>query len=196
MASVSLRAYLAALDAHELAVVLNRRPDVLVEPAPTSLDELAHRLTGIDSLARALPLMDADEVAVTRIIAVAGPVPVDVTAERMRSDPATVRDTVARLRGRALAYEVDGCVAVPELLAQHFAAELQHLRPLAAVIKQALVADLADSGRRPRRRLPRAHQGPPGRAAHHVAGRSRGGDPRHRRSSPGRTTTPGPPAVG
>ena len=75
MASVSLRAYLAALDAHELAVVLDRRPDVLVEPAPTSLDELAHRLTGIDSLARALPLMDADEVAVTRIIAVAGPVP-------------------------------------------------------------------------------------------------------------------------
>ncbi len=142
MASVSLRAYLAALDAHELAVVLNRRPDVLVEPAPTSLDELAHRLTGIDSLARALPLMDADEVAVTRIIAVAGPVPVDVTAERMRSDPATVRDTVARLRGRALAFEVDGCVAVPELLTQHFAAELQHLRPLAAVIKQALVADL------------------------------------------------------
>ena len=143
MASVSLRAYLAALDAHELAVVLNRRPDVLVEPAPTSLDELAHRLTGIDSLARALPLMDADEVAVTRIIAVAGPVPVDVTAERMRSDPATVRDTIARLRGRALAFEVDGCVTVPELLTQHFAAELQHLRPLAAIIKQALVADLA-----------------------------------------------------
>ena len=49
MASVSLRAYLAALDAHELAVVLNRRPDVLVEPAPTSLDELAHLASLPDS---------------------------------------------------------------------------------------------------------------------------------------------------
>ena len=28
------------------------------------------------------------------------------------------------------------------MLTQHFAAELQHLRPLAAVVKQALVADL------------------------------------------------------
>ncbi len=45
--NVSLRAYLAALDAHELAADLDRRPDVLVEPTPASLDELAHRLTGL-----------------------------------------------------------------------------------------------------------------------------------------------------
>ena len=72
MADVSLRAYLAALDAHELAALLKQRPDVLVEPAPAGLDELVHRLTGRDSLARALPMMDADEVAVTRVVAVAG----------------------------------------------------------------------------------------------------------------------------
>ena len=142
MVDVSLRAYLAALDAHELAAVLERRPDVLVEPAPASVDELAHRLTGVDSLAHALPLMDADEVAATRVVAVAGPVPADVIAERLRSDVPTVRDTVARLRDRALVVEVDGCVTLPDLFAQHFAAELQHLRPLAAVVKQALVADL------------------------------------------------------
>ncbi len=84
--------------------------------------------------------MDADEVAVTRVIAVAGPVPADMIAERLRSDVGTVRDTVARLGGRALALEVDGSLVLPELLTQHFAAELQHLRPLAAVVKQALVA--------------------------------------------------------
>ena len=139
---VSLRAHLAALDAHALAAVLDRRPDVLVEPAPASLDELAHRLTGVDSLARALPLMDADEVAVTRVIAVAGPVAADMIAERLRSDVATVRDTVARLVDRALVVEVDGSLVLPELLTQQFAAELRHLRPLAAVVKQALVADL------------------------------------------------------
>jgi hypothetical protein len=142
MADVSLRAYLAALDAHELAALFKQRPDVLVEPTPTSLDELAHRLTGRNSLAHALPVMDADEVAVTRVVAVAGPAPVDVIAERLQSDVVTVRDTVARLRERALAFEVDGSVALPELLAQHFAAELHHLRPLAAVVKQALVTDL------------------------------------------------------
>jgi hypothetical protein len=142
MADVSLRAYLAALDRHELAAVLRRRPDVLVEPAPASLHELAYRLAGRDSLAHALPLMDADEVAATRVIAVAGPASIDVIAERLRADTAIVGDTVTRLRERALAYEVDGAVALPELLAQHFAAELQHLRPLAAIVKQALVTDL------------------------------------------------------
>ena len=86
--------------------------------------------------------MDADEVAVTRVIAVAGPVSADMIAERLRSDVATVRDTVARLGGRALVVEVDGSLVLPELLTQQFAAELQHLRPLAAVVKQALVADL------------------------------------------------------
>ena len=139
---MSLSAYLASLDAPRLAALLDRRPDVLVEPAPASLDELAHRLDGRDSLARALPLMDADEVAVVRVVAVAGPIPADVIAERLRSEVATVRDTVDRLRDRALVVEVDGSVALPDLLAQHFAAELQHLRPLAAVVKQALVADL------------------------------------------------------
>ena len=142
MVDVSLRAYLADLDAHELAALLKQRPDVLVEPTPASLNELAHRLTGRSSLARALTLMDADEVAVTRVIAIVGPAPIDVIAQRLQSDAATVRDTVTRLRERALAFEVDGSVALPELLAQHFASELHHLRPLAAIVKQALVADL------------------------------------------------------
>jgi hypothetical protein len=136
MADVSLRAHLAALDAHELAALRKRRPDVLVEPTPGGLDELAHRLSGRDSLAHALPEMDADEVAVSRVIAVAGPLPTQAIAERLQSDVATARDTVTRLRERALAVDVDGCVALPELLAQHFAAQLQHLRPLAAVVNR------------------------------------------------------------
>jgi hypothetical protein len=156
---------------------------VLVEPAPASLHELAYRLAGRDSLAHALPLMDADEVAVTRVIAVAGPASIDVIAERLRADTAIVGDTVTRLRERALAYEVDGAVALPELLAQHFAAELQHLRPLAAIVKQALVTDLRQRSRASAR-LPRAHQGTPVRAAHHVAGRPSGGGPRRRALPP------------
>ena len=48
--------YLATLDADRLAALLRRRPDVLVDPAPRTVDELAMRLNGVDSLTRALKL--------------------------------------------------------------------------------------------------------------------------------------------
>jgi hypothetical protein len=47
---VSLAEHLRSLPAVELAALLRRRPDVLVEPAPRDLADVVDRLTGIHSL--------------------------------------------------------------------------------------------------------------------------------------------------
>jgi hypothetical protein len=57
---VSLATYLVTLDRDRLEALLRRRPNVLVDPAPRTVDELAMRLNGIDSLTRALELPPPD----------------------------------------------------------------------------------------------------------------------------------------
>ncbi|MBC8090581.1 MAG: hypothetical protein H7Y15_01250, partial [Pseudonocardia sp.] len=52
---MSFAEHLASLDAAELAALLASRPDLLVEPVPRGIDELALRLGGAESLAETLP---------------------------------------------------------------------------------------------------------------------------------------------
>lgn len=127
---MSLRTHLAGLDAAALTMLLRHRPDMLVEPVPRDVGELAHRLNGVESLSRALPLMDYDEIVTARAIALATAGP-------------GARAVVDRLCARGLAWEVDGRVGLPERLALHFAQDVGGFRPLDAIARQARVDDLA-----------------------------------------------------
>lgn len=139
---VSFSASLAALDASALAGLLEQRRDVLVEPAPRSIEELASRLDGVDSLSRALAVMDRDEVTVARAVALLDGVAVTGLAARLRADEVVVRAVVSRLCARGLAWEARGRVALPSRLAAHFAEALRAFRPVAAIAKQSRVEDL------------------------------------------------------
>ena len=68
---MSFAEHLAGLDTAQLTHLLEHRPDVLVEPAPRSLHELALRLDSVDSVHAALARVDADEALVIQAIALA-----------------------------------------------------------------------------------------------------------------------------
>ncbi len=135
-------AYLAGLDAVALASLLRHRPEALVEPTPRTLDELAQRLNGSESLTRALVRMDHDEMVTARAVALLGAASPTVLAARLHSDEQPVREVLQRLCGRGLAFSVDGTVGLPERLAAHFATSLAGFRTLAVVAGQARVDDL------------------------------------------------------
>ncbi len=137
---MSLSEHLAALTAPALVALLQRRPDVLVEPVPRTLGELATRLSGSDSLARALPGMNRDEVVAARAIALFGPLTPCALAARLRASPELVGEVVDGLCGRGLAWHVDGRVGLPPRLAAHHTSGLDSFRPLATIA--ATVEDL------------------------------------------------------
>jgi Helicase conserved C-terminal domain len=139
---VSLAAYLAGLDVNELAAVLERRPEVLVEPIPCGPAELADRLGGLDSLAAAMFGMDADEMTVARTLALAGELSVTELANTMAADLGAVTSIVDRLTGRALAWLADGRIGLPERLAAHFAAPVAPHRPIALIARQMRAEDV------------------------------------------------------
>jgi Helicase conserved C-terminal domain len=65
-------ATLAALDDAELTGLLERRPDLLAEPAPASFAELANRAGRPASLAAALRLLDRGTLQLAELLAVVG----------------------------------------------------------------------------------------------------------------------------
>jgi XPB/Ssl2-like helicase family protein/WYL domain-containing protein len=134
---VSFAAHLARLDVARLTQLLEQRPDVLVEPVPRTLTELALRLNGVDSLSRALPSMNRDEVIVAQLIAMLGDLEPAACAERLRTSEVDIRQVVDGLGSRGLAWEVDGRIGIPERLAEHLADGLGGFRPLALIAKQA-----------------------------------------------------------
>jgi hypothetical protein len=142
MSIVSLATYLAGLTPLRLTQLLEHRPDVLVEPAPRTLHELALRLNGVDSLSQALPVMNRDEVVVAQVIAMLGDQETAALAARFDASEADVRQVVDGLCASGLAWEVDGRVGLPERLAEHFAGGLDRFRPLAVIARQARVDDL------------------------------------------------------
>ncbi|MDN5750395.1 MAG: hypothetical protein L0H64_18090, partial [Pseudonocardia sp.] len=141
----SFGAYLATLDAARLTALLERRPDLLVEPVPRSVDELALRLQGFDSLTRVLPTLDHDAVAVLRAVALIPSSPVAGLAARIRSPVGSVGEVVDALCGGGLAWLDDGRVALPPRVAEQFACVSTGLRPLHTVLLQVRVEDLRDA---------------------------------------------------
>jgi len=90
-----MRAHLAGPDAGALTALLDHRPDLLVEPVPRDVGELAQRLNGADSLGRALREMSSDEVVTARVIALLGTASLAtlarVATSGLGSDPAGLR---------------------------------------------------------------------------------------------------------
>ncbi|WP_219417802.1 helicase-associated domain-containing protein [Pseudonocardia nigra] len=139
---MSFAQYLGRLDAGRLTALLQHRPDVLVEPVPRTVEELAFRLNGVESLLHAMRVMNRDEVAVARLIAMLGEADLATLASRLRAPEAEVRQVVDGLCGRGLAWALDARLGLPERLAEHFAAGLAHFRPLAHIARQSRVHDL------------------------------------------------------
>src|SRR5690349_4513081 len=125
---MSLAEHLAGLDTAQLTGLLEQRPDVLVEPAPRSIRELALRLDSADSLRIALARVDANEALVIQAVAL-GAETVASVAERVGGSAGQVREIVDRLSTRGLAWFSSDRVELPPRLAQQFAAGLTRFRP-------------------------------------------------------------------
>jgi hypothetical protein len=138
---VSLASYLATLDADRLAALLRRRPDVLVDPAPRTVDELAMRLNGVDSLTRALKLLNRDEMIVAQAVALTGE-PTPALAARLGEPEAQVQRVIDGLCAYGLAWQVDGRVGLPPRWADQFVERVARFRPLAVIAGQAHVEHL------------------------------------------------------
>lgn len=142
IAVVLFEEHLAALAADRLCRVLEQRPDVLVEPVPRSIGELAQRLGGVDSLARAIPRMNRDELAVARAVALHGNPALPELADRLGAPEEVVSGVIDGLAGRGLAWRSEAGVGLPPRLADHLAAELSGFRPLRVIGGQARVDEL------------------------------------------------------
>lgn len=134
--------YLAGLDHGRLTELLDHRPDVLVEPAPRTVTELAERLGSVDSLARALPEMNRDEVVVAELVALLDGAEPAALAARLRSSESDVQQVIEGLCARGLAWNVGGRVGLPERLAVHFADVVGHARPIGVIGRQANAGSL------------------------------------------------------
>ncbi|HVL83564.1 MAG TPA: helicase-associated domain-containing protein [Pseudonocardia sp.] len=133
---------LARLDTEALAALLRARPDVLVEPVPRNLTELAHRLDGVESLSAALTAANRDMVVVAQAVALHGTATVAAVADLIGSSGALVDTAVDELCGRGLAWRDGDRVALPERLVEHLASAVTVFRPVAAIARQALADDL------------------------------------------------------
>lgn len=139
---MSLAEHLRSLPAADLTALLRRRTDVLVEPAPRDLTELADRLTGVDSLSLALGTLDGDEVGIARVLAMTGPLPVGDLARVVRAPLPLVAAAVDRLASRALCWPHGGRLHLPAALAEHLADDVLQFPPAAALVPRSRVADL------------------------------------------------------
>ncbi|MDN5930236.1 MAG: helicase-associated domain-containing protein [Pseudonocardia sp.] len=140
---MSFTEHLAGLDARALTALLAYRCDLLAEPVPHSIDELAMRLNGNDSLALVLPDMDRDQYDVATTVAMLGGSPSAATvAARLRAAEGDVARVIDELCALGLAWHVRGRLGLPPRLAEHFAAGLAGFRPLGVLAKQARVEEL------------------------------------------------------
>ncbi len=140
---MTFEAALARLTVDRLTALLRRRPDVLIEPAPRTIAQLAQRLCGFESLSAALEACDRDMMQVSRAIALLGPdATVPGVAALLRSEREPVTAAVDRLVAHGLAWRSAGSLAQPERMAEHLMGEITRFRPVAVVAKQALAEDV------------------------------------------------------
>lgn len=135
--------YLAGLDRADLVGLLRRRPDVRIEPVPCGFGQLAQRLGGDDSLVTAVGQVSRDCLVVGQAIAVTQAVS---EAARLLDAPETVVDRlVDELCAWGLAWRDKDAVWLPELLAEHWSAEIGDGRPAASIARSVVVADLREA---------------------------------------------------
>jgi hypothetical protein len=143
MAAEAFAAYLAGLDEKALAALVEARPDVRIEPVPHGFTQLAQRLSGPASLSAVMRELHADELAVVQAVAFLGAAATVSTVARLLDAPEqVVRDEVAHLCGMGLAWTEADAVRLPELLLEHWTAEMGGGRPVALLATTVLVDEL------------------------------------------------------
>jgi len=146
MADVGTRSfanYLSGLGEASLTAWFKARPDVLVEPVPRGFSQLAQRLGGAESLAAALRTANRDTVIVGQAVAALGSsATVSGLARLLSASEQAVRNGVAELCGRGLAWDSSGIVFLLERLEAHWLADIGGGRPLATIAGSVLAENL------------------------------------------------------
>lgn len=128
----SFAEYLSGLREAPLTALLQARPDVLVQPVPRDLGQLAQRLGGAESLASALRTVNRDMVVVGQaIVALGAAATVSGLARLLGASEQSVTAAVADLCGRGLAGGSSGTFYLPERLDTHWLVEIGGGRPVA-----------------------------------------------------------------
>ncbi|MGH3935744.1 MAG: helicase-associated domain-containing protein, partial [Pseudonocardiaceae bacterium] len=141
--SGSFAEYLSALDEASLTVLLQGRPDVLVQPVPRGFTQLAQRLGGADSLATALRTANRDMVVLGQAIVALGPAAtIPGLARLLGASEQVVRAGVAQLCAHGLAWDSRGVLCLPERLETHWCAQIGGGRPVAKIAGQVLAENL------------------------------------------------------
>ncbi len=126
-----------------LTALLEARPDVLVQPVPRGFSQLAQRLSGAESLGAALRSMNRDAVIVGQtIVALGASARIPGLVRLLGAPEQAVRDRVAELCGRGLAWESSGTLCLPERLEAHWHAEIGGGRPVAKITGSVLAENL------------------------------------------------------
>ena len=143
MTAGSFAEYLSGLDEASLTALLQARTDVLIEPVPRGFVQLAQRLGGADSLVAASRRLNRDTVVVGQAIAALGEAAtVPEVARLLGAAEHAVRDAVAQLYGRGLAWTNTGTLCLPERLEAHWSAEIGGGRPVAKIARSVLADEL------------------------------------------------------
>jgi hypothetical protein len=143
MCARSFADYLSGVGEGPLAAMLHGRPDVLVQPVPRSFHQLAQRLGGAESLAAALRTADRDTVIISQaIVALGASATVPGLVRLLDASEQAVRDGVAQLCGRGLAWDSSGTLCLPHRLEAHWLAEIGGGRPVATIAGSVVAENL------------------------------------------------------
>jgi Helicase conserved C-terminal domain len=141
--SRSFAEYLSGLGEGSLTALLHARPDVLVPPVPRGFSQLAQRLGGAESLGAVLRTANRDMVVVGQaIVALGASATVPDLIRLLGASEQAVRDAVAELCGRGLAWDSSGILCLPERLEAHWFAEIGGGRPVAKIAGSVLAENL------------------------------------------------------
>lgn len=135
--------HLASLDEAALTELLEHRPDVLLEPAPRDVGELAERLDGVDSLAAALHVANSNEILASQTVAALGDTATEASVRDLlgaRED--LVRDAVSGLLRRGLAWRRGERLGLPDNLAQHWVDGIAGGAVIRSLARSLLAEDL------------------------------------------------------
>lgn len=143
MPAVPFADYLAGLAEDPLARLLAARPDTCVEPVPRGFAQLAQRLCGPDSIVAALRDLNRDSLVVGQVIALLSEsATVPAVAKLLGAPEAVVRDEVTELCGVGLVWTDSDALRLPDLLTEHWLAEVGGDRPVARIATAVPVEEL------------------------------------------------------
>jgi hypothetical protein len=143
MSVPSFAMYLSTLDHKALVRLLDARPDVRVGPAPRGFAQLAKRLCEPDSILAALHRLSRDAMVVGQAIAILGEsATVPAVARALDAPERAVRDEVANLCDIGLVWTGQDTMHLPEVLQDHWTAELGGGRPVATIAGTMRVDEL------------------------------------------------------